>query len=141
MSSGLGPLLQAASTVSIDTQQNLATRELYMMSPEKIRAQVVGRALDAPILRRLWSACNRAADECARDARHLVEHALGAGARTLEHAITVIGRLEPVQLRVWQRTHERLEQLTLGQLVAGPGQEQHRLRDLRKMRGACGRGL
>ena len=53
--------------------------------------------------------------------------------RALQHAIAVIGGLEPMQCRVRQPRHERLEQRALRELVARAREEQHRLANRRQV--------
>src|SRR5688572_1710195 len=53
-------------------------------------------------------------DERPRRFGHLVEDAIAARPAALQHAIAVIGRVEPVQHGARQRADERLEQLPLG---------------------------
>src|SRR5262245_34768009 len=73
---------------------------------------------------------------------HLVQHLAVAPARAFRHMEGVIGALDPGQGgALAQALDHRLEQARLRQPVGGALQEQHRNRNVGKMRGALARGL
>lgn len=80
-------------------------------------------------------------DELSGYAGRLSVDTLVAGARTFENSITVVGRIEPMQLGSIELRDHALQSAGLGKSVARPRQKQHGLPERRQMLGAGGRGF